>query len=76
MAETHKRSIVKTFVYMIVVTAIAFAICKWETGSLSKSLKLALMIKGASFIWYFINERIWKRIHWGYLKHEIKEKEE
>ena len=72
MAETHKRTIAKSIIYRIGTFIITFGICGMITGDWMESLEIATPIMIVKTGWYWIHERVWKNIHWGYLKDEIR----
>jgi len=74
VAETHKRTLAKSIIYRIGTFIITLAICKIITGDWLKSLEIAIPVMIVKTIWYWVHERFWKNIHWGYLKNEIKNK--
>ena len=74
MAETHKRTLVKSIVYRIGTFVITFGICEIITGNWKESLEIAIPIMIVKTVWYWVHERGWRRIHWGYIKDKIKDK--
>ena len=74
MAETRARTIAKSIVYRLGTFVITLVVCEVITGDWIESLEIAIPIMIFKTIWYWIHERWWKNIHWGYLKDEIKDK--
>ncbi len=74
MSETHKRTLAKSVIYRIGTFVITFGICEIILGNWVESLEIAIPIMVVKTIWYWVHERVWKNVHWGYLKSEIKNK--
>lgn len=64
--ETAKRSLVKTVLYRLVITALT-AVAFFLLGrDVSQAIGESVGINFFYAICYYINERIWARINWGF----------
>ena len=66
MSESKKRSIIKTIIWRIVCVFLTLVISYIFTHSISQSLGITIVGNIASMILYFIHERLWAKINWGY----------
>ena len=71
LGETHKRSIIKAASWrvfgMIATTLIVFAFTK----KIALSIGVGLAEAAAKILLFYLHERIWGKISWGYIKHPL-----
>ena len=65
MPSTNKRSLMKAFTYRISGTIWTFGIAWAITGSLAIGGWIALAEAVVKVGYYWLHERIWKKIKWG-----------
>ncbi len=66
MRESKKRSVIKGISYRLMATAATMSVTYLFTSSLESSLKIGLADFLVKLSLYFINERIWSSVSWGY----------
>lgn len=65
MTSTLKRSLVKAFTYRISGTIWIFFLSWAVTGSILIGTQISVLEFLVKIIYYFLHERIWKKIKWG-----------
>ncbi len=66
MRESKKRSVIKGVSYRLMATGATMSVTYLFTSSLESSLKIGLADFLVKLSLYFINERIWSSVIWGY----------
>ena len=64
--QSHKRIIVKSVVYRILVFAITFTVVYLATKDVKKTLGISLFTELLQFCFYFGYEICWNKIKWGF----------
>ena len=64
--ETVKRSLVKTITFRIVVTIVTGIILFFMGRDVLNAMEDAILVNLALTVFYYINERIWANIDWGF----------
>jgi len=68
MPSTYQRSFLKGAIWealsFVITTLIIYAIY----GNFGNSIKFSLFLTAVKIPFFFINERIWKKIKWGKIK--------
>ena len=72
VSETRKRSLVKAFTWRIFAILITVAVLQGFTSDLFFSLTTGVVINVVKIICYYIHERIWSKVKWGYIVEEDK----
>ena len=70
MKETRTRSIVKGLSYRVLATVATMTVAYLFTGNLMASVKVGLADSVVKFILYYLNERGWNLVSWGYVSPE------
>ena len=65
MADSSKRSVVKTFTWRFLATFTTFIISWVITGNIYMGLGIASIEFWAKLVLYYYHERLWNRIQWG-----------
>jgi len=65
MADTVKRSLLKSISWRIVATLITMSVVFVATGQLTFAATIGLFDMIIKFIVYFFHERIWNRFKYG-----------
>lgn len=73
--EEKKRSLVKTITSKIMEISISAIVLQLIFGIPVISISLPFLLEGLQMIGYYIHERIWTRIKWGYPCEECHYKE-
>jgi len=68
MNETKTRSLIKGISWRIIAIIMTLAICFMFTGNLLSSIGITSVGAVSSFGAYYIHERIWTKVSWGYGK--------
>lgn len=63
---SHKRTVVKTISYRIIATLTTVTIVYLFTGELALSLGVGVIEVVSKMIFYYIHERVWAKISWGW----------
>ena len=63
--ETHRRSIVKSVVFRVVVITSDTTIIFLLTHKIAETLGLTVATNLSSATLYYLYERIWNRVKWG-----------
>jgi len=66
MKEKRKRSIIKAVTYRSAATVATFTLALIFTGSLEIATSIGLLDFIVKFTIYYLNERIWTLVSWGY----------
>ena len=66
MKETKQRSVTKAVSYRLAATITTFTLAFLFTGSLEIATSIGLLDFIVKFAIYYLNERIWTLISWGY----------
>lgn len=70
MKETNARSIVKTVSWRVVAGIASFLISWYVTGSIELAGILLASKAGLNTILYFVHERLWSKVSWGFKQKE------
>ena len=65
MADSSKRSVVKTFTWRMLATFTTFVISWAITGNIYMGLGIASIEFWAKLVLYYLHERGWNKIKWG-----------
>jgi len=65
MADTQKRTIIKTISWRIIVTLTTMILVFIYTGNLVITLGIGLFDFLSKFIIYYAHERVWNNFKWG-----------
>jgi uncharacterized membrane protein len=68
MKETKKRSITKAVSYRLGATMATFSLAYLFTGSVEIATSIGVLDFFIKFTIYYLNERIWTFVPWGYSK--------
>lgn len=68
MKETKKRSITKAVTYRLAATVATFTLALIFTGSIEIATTIGLLDFVVKFTIYYLNERLWTLVSWGYQK--------
>ena len=63
--ESISRSALKAISWRLVGTFDTILIAYFITGTISQALSIGFIEWGTKIVLYFINERLWNRLHWG-----------
>ncbi len=63
--ETHKRSVVKSLIFRVVVIASDTTVIYLLTHRIAETAGLTIATNLASMTLYYLYERIWNGIGWG-----------
>lgn len=72
MKETKKRSITKAVTYRLGATVATFTLAYVFTGSIEIATSIGILDFFVKFTIYYLNERVWTLVPWGYNKEEQK----
>ena len=64
--ETHLRTLIKSIIWRIIATLTTILFAYIFTKDINKSWKLGIIDSIFKFILYYIYERLFIRIKWGY----------
>ena len=64
--ETVFRSIVKTVLYRFLIIIFTAAIFAWAGRDMYRAIGESIAINIFYMVCYYINERVWANISWGY----------
>lgn len=64
--ECRLRSIYKALSWRCIATLTTFSIAYMFTHSIRVSLEIAVCECVAKIVLYYVHERIWSRVRWGY----------
>ncbi|MCF6361275.1 MAG: DUF2061 domain-containing protein [Cyclobacteriaceae bacterium] len=67
MKESKRRSLVKGLTYRGLATLATFSIALGFTGSLSASIQIGMADFIIKMTLFFVNDRVWNSIQWGYI---------
>jgi len=67
-AETHTRSVVKTFTYRIIIIISIFTITYFTTKRLNDAASITGITTITGTTIYYLHERVWSQIKWGRMK--------
>ncbi len=68
MKETKKRSITKAVTYRLGATIATFTLAYVFTGSVEIATSIGILDFFVKFTIYYLNERVWTLVPWGYNK--------
>jgi len=68
IVETHKRTLVKIVSYRLSAWLLTIPVMFWLTGDLESSVGGSIIIHLLLSVDYYIHERIWLKIKWGFKK--------
>jgi adenylylsulfate kinase len=68
MKETKQRSVTKAISYRLGATIATFVLAFVFTQSLEIATSIGLLDFVVKFMIYYLNERVWTLINWGYKK--------
>jgi len=71
MRVTKSRSIVKAITWRAIATLITISLVYSVTGELKVSLGVGAVEVVSKILFYYFHERIWDRIPWGRIDHEL-----
>jgi len=66
MKETKARSIVKAVTYRFSATIATLSVAYFFIGDVAIATQIGLLDTVVKFLLYYINERIWNNLDWGY----------
>lgn len=66
MAETAKRSLVKTISWRLIGSTAVLLISFFLTGNFTLAGSIATVQLIVNTLLYFIHERLWNKIKWGF----------
>ena len=66
MAETKKRSLLKTITWRITATLTVMILVFVFTGRIDFMLSIGIFDVIFKAVLYFVHERVWNKITWGY----------
>ncbi|MEO1744981.1 MAG: DUF2061 domain-containing protein [Pseudomonadota bacterium] len=64
--ETPRRTLAKTLSWQLIGMLTMTALGYWQTGSLTVGASLALSASAMGVVMFFIHERAWARVRWGF----------
>ena len=70
-AETHARSLLKAISWRTLGTLDTFAISWLLTRRLSIAGSIAGLELGTKIAWYYLHERVWATVRWGFRDHQV-----
>jgi uncharacterized membrane protein len=70
MKETRTRSMVKGLTYRALATVATMTVAFLFTGNFSAAVKVGLADSVVKFVLYYLNERGWNLVSWGYVAPE------
>jgi uncharacterized membrane protein len=65
MAETRKRSLVKSFTWRIICVVVSIVTAYFLTGKLEVSVAIGTVYNAITMILYYFHERSWNILEWG-----------
>ena len=65
MAETRKRSIVKSVTWRIICVVVSIVTAYLLTGKLDVSVAIGTVYNAITMILYYFHERFWNVLDWG-----------
>jgi adenylylsulfate kinase len=65
MGSTYKRSFLKGLCWEIISFMLTFALIYLLYGNVTTALKPSFIITLVKVPFYFMHERVWKRVSWG-----------
>jgi uncharacterized membrane protein len=65
MAETRKRSIVKSVTWRIICIVVSIVTAYFLTGKLEVSVAIGTVYNAITMILYYFHERFWNALTWG-----------
>lgn len=68
MRETQLRTSLKAVTWQLWMFVCAFGLTYLYIGSINTSMSLVALMTVAAIISYYLHERIWSRVKWGYLE--------
>lgn len=68
--ETHSRSLLKAISWRALGTLDTFAISWLLTGRVELAGSIAGLELGTKITWYYLHERVWASIRWGFRDHQ------
>lgn len=66
MAETKKRSLLKTITWRITATLTVMTLVFIFTGRIDFMVSIGIFDVIFKAVLYFVHERVWNKITWGY----------
>lgn len=70
MTETNARSLAKTVSWRVTVSILSFFVSWFVTGSIELAGILFVSKVGLNTAWYFVHERLWNKVSWGFKQRE------
>lgn len=70
-AETHARSLLKAISWRTLGTLDTFAISWLLTHRLDIAGSIAGLELGTKIAWYYLHERVWATVRWGFRGHQV-----
>ena len=68
IVETHTRTLAKMVSYRLTAWLLTIPVMYWLTGDFESSIGGSIIIHTLLSIDYYIHERIWLKIKWGFKK--------
>lgn len=68
--ENKKRSLVKTISWRSAATLVTFGFIYIFTRDLPGATTLAVVINTVKALLYYVHERAWAQVKWGYIENE------
>jgi uncharacterized membrane protein len=67
MKESRRRSFIKGLTYRALATIATFSVALLFTGNISASIQIGMADFFIKTTLFFINDRIWNSVQWGYI---------
>jgi len=68
MGSTYERSFIKGLVWESISFIITFIVVYFIYGNFKTSFMFSIGLTSIKAVFFFIHERIWKKIKWGKIK--------
>jgi adenylylsulfate kinase len=65
MASTRLRSLIKGICWEVIAFIITAIAVYLVYGNLFSSIKFAAILTAIKIVFFFVHERLWKKIRWG-----------
>ncbi len=64
--EGVSRTLLKTLMYRVVMLLITFSVALFVTGNIRQAVNIGIATNVIKTVTYFLYERFWSRIYWGF----------
>jgi len=68
MKESKRRSLIKALTYRALATIATFSVALVFTGNMGASIQIGMADFVIKMTLFFVNDRVWNSIQWGYIK--------